>query len=162
MTALLTIFTTPKPFSNPHIAVIQRNALRCWTSLGAEVQVLAIGEEEGLAEAAAELGVTLVPQVRRNAQGTPLVSDIFAQARRHSNTPYLAYANADMLLLPEFVGITCLLGMSAPKFLAVGQRWDLDMVLADGRTQQLTFEAGWDATTPPALAPRAEIAGALA
>ena len=46
----LTLFTSPKPFTNPHIAVIQRNAIRSWLNLGAEVEVLLLGEEEGLAE----------------------------------------------------------------------------------------------------------------
>ena len=134
MTPLLTIFTTPKPFTNPHIAVIQRNALRNWTRLGAQVQVLAIGEEPGLAEAAQALGVQVVPQVQRNAQGTPLVSDIFRQARRHSESPFLAYVNADMLLLPDFVQATRVMSQLAPNFLIVGQRWDVEMVQTDGLT----------------------------
>ena len=99
----LTIFTAPKPFTNPHIAVIQRNALKCWKSLGPEVEVIVVGEESGLAEAAAELSVLHLPGVERNDQGTPLVSSIFALARQASQSPLLAYLNADMLALPEFV-----------------------------------------------------------
>ena len=56
---MLTIFTAPKPFTNPHIDLIQRNAIRSWVALGPEVEVLLIGEEEGLAEAARELGVRM-------------------------------------------------------------------------------------------------------
>ena len=44
---LITLFTAPKPFTNPHIALIQRNALRSWQALGTEVEVLLIGQEEG-------------------------------------------------------------------------------------------------------------------
>ena len=51
----LTIFTSPKPFTDPHIATIQRNAIRSWQSLGEEVEVLLIGEEPGIAEAAVDL-----------------------------------------------------------------------------------------------------------
>ena len=144
MTPFLTIFTTPKPFTNPHIAVIQRNALRNWTRLGAEVQVLAIGEEAGLAEAAQELGVGFVPQVQRNTQGTPLVSDIFRQARCSSESPFLAYVNADMLLLPDILQATRTLSQTGANFLMVGQRWDLDMLQADGSTQELPFQQGWE------------------
>lgn len=144
MIPFLTIFTTPKPFTNPHIAVIQRNALRNWTHLGANVQVLAIGEEQGLPEAAQELGIHYVPQVQRNAQGTPLVSDIFRQARRHSESPFLAYVNADMLLLPDFIQATQVISQSVRNFLVVGQRWDLEMLQPDGSTQELTYEEGWE------------------
>ena len=32
--SFLTIFTAPKPFTDPHINLIQRNALRSWLALG--------------------------------------------------------------------------------------------------------------------------------
>ena len=48
---LITLFSAPKPFTNPHIAMIQRNAIKSWTLLP-DVEVILLGEEEGLAEAA--------------------------------------------------------------------------------------------------------------
>ena len=45
--SFLTIFTTPKPFVNPHINLIQRNAIRNWTQFGEDVNVVMIGDEEG-------------------------------------------------------------------------------------------------------------------
>ncbi len=54
--AFLTIFTAPKPFTNPHIAVIQRNALQAWTRLE-DVEVLLIGDEPGIPETAREMGI---------------------------------------------------------------------------------------------------------
>ncbi len=68
----LTIFTAPKPFTNPHIAMIQRNAIHSWLSLGAEVEVILLGQEEGLADFAAEcaaagLPLKHLPEVARNA-----------------------------------------------------------------------------------------------
>jgi len=54
--AFLTIFTTPKPFTNPHIATIQRNALANWQALGSDVTVIVLGDEAGATEAAAEFG----------------------------------------------------------------------------------------------------------
>ncbi len=53
--ALLTIFTAPKPFSDPHINVIQRNAIQSWLHLGNEVEVLLIGNEAGMHELAEKL-----------------------------------------------------------------------------------------------------------
>jgi hypothetical protein len=102
----ITIFSAPKAFTNPHIAMIQRNAIQSWMHLGDQVQVLLMGEETGLAEAARELGVQLLTQVRRNAKGTPLISSMFELAQQHSESPYLACINADVMLLPDFLEVT--------------------------------------------------------
>ena len=72
---LITLFSAPKPFTNPHIALIQRNAIKSWTLLP-EVEVILLGEEAGLAEAARELGVQHIPHVERNANGVPLISSV--------------------------------------------------------------------------------------
>jgi hypothetical protein len=124
---LLTLFTAPKPFTNPHIAQIQRNAIRSWQALGAEVEVILIGEEEGLAEAAAELGVRHILQVARNSQGTPLISSIFGLGREASPAPLQAYVNADILLFPDFVEAARRVAAQRQRFLIVGQRWDLEV-----------------------------------
>jgi len=136
--ALITLFTAPKPFTNPHIALIQRNALRSWQALGSEVEVVLIGQEEGLAEAAAEFGFAHQPAVARNALGTPLVSAIFELGRNYSNSPLLAYVNADIILFPEFLQAARAVSSVCERFLIVGQRWDLEV------TQELSFAPGWE------------------
>ena len=100
---LMTLFTAPKPFTDPHIALIQRNTLRNWQALGDEVQVVVIGDEPGIAEACQDLGLVHLPDVRCNAMGTPLISSIFDLARGVNESPFLAYANADILFLPELI-----------------------------------------------------------
>lgn len=135
---LLTIFSAPKPFTNPHIATIQRNAIRSWTRLGPEVEVLLLGDETGLPEAAAELGVRCLTQVERNEMGTPLVSSMFDLARKNSSAPLLCCVNADILLLPEIISMSRRALKQAKKFLMVGQRWDLDV------TEDWDFKDGWD------------------
>ena len=137
--ALITLFTAPKPFTNQHIALIQRNALRSWQALGSEVEVVFIGQEEGLAEAAAEFGFAHLPDVARNALGTPLVSAIFELGRNYSNSPLLAYVNADIILFPEFLQAARAVSAARERFLIVGQRWDLEV------TQELSFAPGWEA-----------------
>jgi len=138
MPAEITLFTAPKPFTNPHIALIQYNALRSWVNLGPQVEVILVGEEEGLAQAAGELGVRHLPQVARNAQGTPLVSSIFKLALEASRSPLMAYVNADVLLLPDFVQSALRTAELARHFLIVGQRWDLDLKTS------LDFSGGWE------------------
>jgi hypothetical protein len=147
----LTIFTAPKAFTNPHIALIQRNAIRSWLSLGDQVEVILLGEEDGLAEFAAECGAVHLPEVARNANGTPLISSMFDLARRHSTSPLLCCVNADILLMPDVVQGALDTARLAEKFLIVGQRWDLDV------RDPLEFAPGW----PERLRLRARTQGKL-
>ena len=48
----LVIFTAPKPFKNPHISTIQTNAIKSWTQMGKDVEIVLLGNDEGIAEAA--------------------------------------------------------------------------------------------------------------
>ncbi len=145
---LITLFSAPKPFTNPHIAMIQRNAIKSWTLLP-DVEVILLGEEEGLAEAAKELGVKHISQVARNANGTPLISSMFKLARENSSSDLLCIINADMILMPDFVECAMesdsLLSKKreqAPalqkKFVLLSQRWDYDI------TAPLDFAGGWE------------------
>ena len=134
---LLTLFSAPKPFTNPHIATIQRNAIRSWTLLP-DVEVILLGEETGLAEAARDLGVTHIPNVERNESGTPLISSMFQLARERSHSDLLCIVNADMLLMPDFVEAAKQVKSQKSQFVMLSQRWDLDV------TQPLDFAAGWE------------------
>ncbi len=136
--AYLTIFSAPKPFTDPHIAMIQRNAIRSWQLLGPEVEVLLLGEEEGLAGAASELNVRHIPEIHRNDSGTPLISSMITTARENSTAPYLALINADIILLPGFVESIQAVEKQLQPFLILGHRWDLDV------RAPVDFSAGWD------------------
>jgi hypothetical protein len=135
----LTIFSTPKPFTDPHIAIIQRNAIRSWLALGDEIEVLLIGDEPGLSETAAELGVRHLTDVACNQWGTPLISAIFSLARQHGSGELLAYVNADIIFLPDLLEAARRLHDQSDPFLMIGQRWDLDVV------DPLDFGSGWEA-----------------
>src|SRR5512145_2733425 len=100
--SLLTLFSAPKPFVDAHISTIQRNAIRSWTLLP-DVEVILLGQEAGLAQAARELGVLHIPQVACNASGTPLISSMFQLARHNSRADLLCIVNTDMILMPDFV-----------------------------------------------------------
>ena len=133
---LIALFSAPKPFTDPHIALIQRNAIRSWTLLP-DVEVILLGEETGLAEAARELGATHVPNVKRNENGTPLISSMFQLARENSKSDLLCIVNADMILLPDFVEAARQVKSLKSQFVLLSQRWDLDV------TQHLEFIDGW-------------------
>ncbi|NWF64344.1 MAG: hypothetical protein HXY38_08570 [Chloroflexi bacterium] len=134
---LLTLFSAPKPFTNPHIAMIQRNAIKSWTLLP-DVEVILLGEETGLTEAAKELGVKHFPNVARNESGTPLISSMFQLARANSNSELLCIINADMILMPDFIEAAKQAIKLKDKFVLLSQRWDLDV------TQPLDFSDGWE------------------
>jgi len=135
---LLTIFTAPKPFTNPHISLIQCNAIQSWQHLDDEVNVVIIGDEPGIAEFASEVGIEHLPEVACNPLGTPLVSSIFSMARQISTSPLLAYVNADILLTPQFFNVARQVYCQVDKFLIVGQRYDISL------EQPLDFSPGWD------------------
>lgn len=133
---LITLFSAPKPFTNPHIAMIQRNAIRSWTLLP-DVEVILLGEEDGLAEAARDLGVQHLPNVARNANGTPLISSMFQLAREHSTGDLLCIINADMILLTDFVEAARQAEKMKDNFVLLSQRWDYDI------TTPIEFTDGW-------------------
>ena len=134
----LTVFSAPKAFTDPHINTIQRNSIQSWQQLGSDIEVVLVGEEDGLAAAAEDYGVKHLPDVSRNEWGTPLVSSIFQLVRDASSSPYLAYVNADILLMPDFVKITRQVASQQEYFLIVGQRWDLDVI------HPMIFKPNWD------------------
>ncbi len=131
------IFTAPKPFLDPHIRTIQRNAIQSWSRLGDGVDVLVIGEEPGLRDAVEDLDVLIIPEVERNDLGTPLINSIFNQARKHSPGELLLYVNADIILLPDTLEVIGGVDRLVEEYLLVGKRWDLDV------SYPVSFEPGW-------------------
>ncbi|NPA06020.1 MAG: hypothetical protein GXO54_01265, partial [Chloroflexi bacterium] len=133
---VLTLFTSPKPFEDPHIQTIQRNAFASWQALGPRVEVIVFGIEPGVADAAAEFGFRHQPKVARNRYGTPLLSDMFAQAQAMARTPWVAFVNADIILLPEIFDVLAALDPWMPRrpLLVSARRWDMDI------TEPITWE----------------------
>ena len=135
--AFLTIFTAPKPFTNPHINIIQRNALQAWKSLP-EVEVLVIGDEPGIPETAGEMDLRNVQKVDRDEKGIPTVRSVMEIGHANTSTPFLCYANADMILMSDLLVATHQVSKQVKDFLMVGQRWDLDL------TEPFDFGQNWE------------------
>ena len=137
---LITLFSAPKPFTDPHIALIQRNALHSWTLLP-DVEIILLGDEEGLAKAAKEFSVKHIPNVKCNDNGTPLISSMFELARQNSQSDLLCIVNADMILMPDLVEAakTCRSRFKRDllPFMLLSRRWDLDI------TQLIEFTEAW-------------------
>ena len=136
MKKTITFFSAPKPFTNPHIAMIQRNAIKSWTLLE-DVEVILLGNESGIAEVAKEFGVKHFPNVKTNESGTPLISSMFEIARENSNSDFLCIINSDMILMDDFVEVARRSRLQCDKFVLLSQRWDYDIA------SPIDFANGW-------------------
>ena len=135
---MLTMFATAKAFRG-HSGVIQRNALKSWTLLDPDVEVILFGDDEGAAEVAEELGLRHEPRVERNKFGTKRLDYMFERAQAVARHDLLCYANCDIVLLPEFCGALERVKRLHRRFLVVGRRWDTDI------GEPLDFrERGWE------------------
>jgi hypothetical protein len=121
---MVTLFSIPKPFTD-HSAIIQRNALQSWLKLEPRCEIILCGDDEGVADAAAEFNVLYIPDVARNEYGTPLLSSAFRMVQHHAKNPLLCYVNADIILLNDLIRAISL--VSFKQFLIVGQRWNMDI-----------------------------------
>lgn len=99
-------------------------------------EIILFGEDQGTAEIAKEFGIRHVPEVARNEHGTPLVSDMFQKSQEIAKQERLCYVNSDILLLNDF--IPSVRTIQLPRFLMVGQRWNLSI------PESLDFSKGWE------------------
>jgi hypothetical protein len=135
---MLTLFSTPKGFTGL-FAIIQRNAIRSWTMLEPRPEIILFGSDAGTAEICSELGLRHVPEVATSGR-VPLISDMFLRAQEVAAHDTLTFLNADIVLLPPFLGMVKCVQSSSQRYLAVGQRTDVN------QAELIDFEqAGWAA-----------------
>ncbi len=128
---MLTFFTTAKPFRG-HDGIIQRNALKSWTLLHQDVEVILFGDEDGAAEAARQLGLRREPHVERNEFGTKRLDVMFCCAQAIARHDLLCYINCDILLMRDFCDALKCAREKHSQFLMVGRRWDTEISLSLG------------------------------
>lgn len=123
---MITFFTTAKPFEG-HNGIIQRNALKSWTLLAADIEVILFGDDAGCAEIAQELGLRHEPEVDRNKFGRKRLDTMFARAQTLARHDILCYSNCDIILLPDFFQAVRRVKSAYKNFLVVGRRWNVDI-----------------------------------
>jgi hypothetical protein len=146
---MVTVFATGKPFRD-HSRIIQRNALKSWTLLHPDVEVILFGDDEGASEITQELGIRHEPYVERNQHGTKRLDYMFARAQAIARHDILCYINCDIILLPEFCEALKRVKDRHSQFLMIGRRWDANIAQAvdfsepgwDGRLRSLAREQG--------------------
>ncbi|HEY5982532.1 MAG TPA: hypothetical protein VIU38_03605 [Anaerolineales bacterium] len=136
--SLITFFAAPKPLVDERISTIQMNAFRSWAALP-EVDVILMGDEVGVSEAASQVGARHITDVRRNSRGTPLISSMIQFAREYSTSPLLCVINADMIIMRDMVEASRQVRELASRFVMLSRRWDLEM------NGPLHLQAGWEA-----------------
>ena len=133
---MLTIFSCPKPFrGNAEIA--QRNSIRSWIELDPKPEIILLGNDEGVAEAAREYRVKHIPEVACNEFGTPLISSLFEESEKASSNPLMCYVNADIIFVKDFMEGIRKVRATEPDALMVGRRWNIDM------EEPIDFEGPW-------------------
>lgn len=151
---MLTFFTTAKPFRG-HSGIIQRNALKSWTLVHPEAEVILFGDEEGAAETARELGLRHEPHVERNEYGTKRLDYMFTTARAIARHDVLCYINCDIILMEDFRRALQRVKTEHSQFLMVGRRWDVeisepcDFTQANWRSRLQTFALMRGMQRPP-------------
>jgi hypothetical protein len=135
--AMITIFTIPRGFVG-EFDHIQRNALKSWALLKPRPEIMLFGQEDGVGEAAADLGIEQWYSVARNEHGTPLVSDAFRVAWEKATNEILVMANADNIYMSDFIPAIRACARSFPRFMMIGRRWDLQV------DEVLDFSGGWE------------------
>ncbi len=107
--------------------MIQLNALKSWTLLDADVEVILFGDDAGAAETARELGLRHEPEVARNRFGTKRLDAMFRRAQEIARHELLCYCNCDILLKQDFCAALARVHGAHRRFLMVGRRWDTDI-----------------------------------
>jgi|SRR5579872_4142771 len=124
---MLTFFTTAKPFTG-HSGVIQRNALKSWTQVHPEAEVILFGDDEGAAAVAKELRIRHEPHTEKNECGSNRADYMFARAQAIARHEVLCYANCDIIFLRDFCTALQRVLAAHKEFLMVGRRWDADII----------------------------------
>ena len=123
---MLTLFAIPKAFEG-HAGVIQRNALASWAALGTEVQIVLLGDDPGVAEAAREVGAGHISAITRSDLGTPRLDDALVRVEEVARYPLRCFLNADVVLLDDFLPAVGRAQAFASTFLMVGRTIDVDV-----------------------------------
>jgi len=99
---MLTLFSVPKAFQG-QFRNIQINAIRSWAHLQPRPEIILLGDDQGVAQMAQEIGAIHIPQIERTATGTPLVNSLFEQAECASSNDLMCLVLADIILMSDFM-----------------------------------------------------------
>ena len=117
--------------------MIQRNAIKSWTMLRPLPEIILLGIDEGVAEAAEEFGVRHLPHIDYGDSNSPRLDSMHREVEREAKYPLLCIVNADIILMNDFVEAVGRVSQRPKKFLMMGQRHNLDV------DQAMEFGPSW-------------------
>ena len=123
---MITIFSTPKDFTG-EFDIIQRNAFSSWRALSRNIEIIIMGKSKGAKVVTKEIGALYIPDIPLTKQGTPTISGLFNVAENFGNNNYYCFLNSDIILSPSFIDAFQTIKKSKKKFLAVAQRYNIDI-----------------------------------
>jgi hypothetical protein len=139
---VLTIFSVPKAFVG-EIATRQFRAARSWSAL--DGRVLLVGDDDGIAETAARLGLEHVDGLLKSDVGSPRLDSAFSRIRQFAPVGLECFVNSDIVLTQDLLAAVEAV-RAFPRFLLVGQSRDLAIADAElddpGRLRQRALREG--------------------
>ncbi len=120
---MITFFSIPKGFVGP-MDTIQRRAVRTWQMAVPGCEIFLCGDDPGVKEAAADLGVKHIPTLEKNHHGTPFMDSAFRQVHEQATQPLYCYINTDILLTKTFA--ESVQKVDLPSFMMVGERININ------------------------------------
>jgi hypothetical protein len=120
----LALYAWPKPFTDPHISIIQRNGIRSWLQLHPRPEVFLFGNEDGIADACRELGAVHVKDCPPVTDGVPKVRDLAIITEGLSGASFFGYVNADIILTQSLMTALRAAGNSHSRFLLGASPWN--------------------------------------
>ena len=124
LTAVFTLASIPKPFAGA-TGQAQERAVASWLELGHDVQIVLVGDDEGVSDVASRLQVDHVGGVARNAHGTPRLDDALRRVDGIARHRIRCLVNADIVLLPDLIPAVERVASASAQFLLVGQSRDV-------------------------------------
>ncbi len=123
---MLTIFSFPKPFEKK-IGIIQRNAVKSWSSLTPRPEIILLGNEKGVKDICRELNLIHFPHKGR--RDILLVNEIFNEGQEKASNHLVCYINSDIILLNDFIKTVDSVQkkMNKASFLLAGKRWNIEL-----------------------------------
>lgn len=119
----ITFFTHCRAFEG-EFDQLQRRAIESWRDAVPGCQIILMGSERGVMEAAADIGVVHKQGVPLNEYGTPLVCGIFWLGEVLATNDLLCEISADIVLMPDFwPAVEALSDIKKP--FVIGQRYDV-------------------------------------
>ena len=120
---MITFFATPKPFVGT-TKILQENAIRSWKAISGS-EVFLYGNDEGVKEAAENMGCTHIPDTPISEYGTPYLDDVFYEAQNRASNDIMCYVNSDILINGIDTAVAFTKGSD---FLMTGKRTDIQTV----------------------------------